>query len=165
MAHIKQRGAAGPSHSNDKAGEFARMRSGSAATMDELREFMGQMRGKSAQQIMGLVAESGLAQGILISTLGTVVLLVVFTVLPYAIYGPPEDKAAARQQAAAAAQKEAAKAAEKEPDKGEQPAAKEGASKEEAVKSMTKDLEEVKGKTSEDIPSNVDNLLDKKLLD
>jgi len=164
MPPIKQRGAVGSSHSNDKAGEFARMKAGSAASMEELREFMSHMRGKSPQQIMGLVAESGLAQGIILSTIATAVLLVVFTVLPYMIYGPKEDKAAARQAAAAekaaadkaAAEKESAQQAEKE--KGAEKSG--GTSKEKAMKSMTKDFDEVKGKSAGDEPA-VENLLDK----
>lgn len=88
--------------------DLRRAREGAFATTAELREFVHNLRGKSPQEVLGAVANSGLAQGVVLATLGTVVLMAVFTVIPYSVYG---GKAAAK--AALEAKKvAAAKAAE-----------------------------------------------------
>jgi cytoskeletal protein RodZ len=53
------------------------------AAAGELREFIGRMRGKSTQEVLGVIAQSGLVRSIGISTLCFVVLIAVFTVGPY----------------------------------------------------------------------------------
>lgn len=55
-----------------------------AASGDELREFLQQFRGKSPQEVLGLVASSGLVRATCMAAAGCVVLVAVFTVLPYA---------------------------------------------------------------------------------
>jgi len=64
-------------------GDFRRLKTEGAATVAELREFLGQMRGKSPQEVLGLVAKSGLTRGIVLATLLFLVLLVALTVGPY----------------------------------------------------------------------------------
>jgi hypothetical protein len=54
------------------------------ASGDELREFLQQFRGKSPQEVLGLVASSGLVRATCMAAAGCVVLVAVFTVLPYA---------------------------------------------------------------------------------
>ncbi len=89
-------------------GDMHRAREGAFATTAELREFVHNLRGKSPQEVLGAVANSGLAQGVILATLGTIALMAVFTVIPYSLYG---GKAAAK--AALEAKKvAAAKAAE-----------------------------------------------------
>jgi len=51
--------------------------------LTELREFIGSLKGRKPQEVMGDVASNGLVQGILLSTVGFVVILLVFTVIPY----------------------------------------------------------------------------------
>ncbi len=65
------------------AEEMSRLKSDTTASIDEVREFMGKMQGRSAQEAIGLVAESGLVSGIVQSTIGFAVVLLVFTALPY----------------------------------------------------------------------------------
>jgi FKBP-type peptidyl-prolyl cis-trans isomerase len=127
-----------------------------------LQDFLTQVRGKSPQAVLGIVAASGLTQGIILSTLATAVVLLIFTALPFYMYG---------DEAAAEAAKAKAKAQAVAQEKAEQEAAAEAAEKEEAelseedkkaaaVKAMTEGLEETKGSTANDVPE-VDNLLDK----
>ena len=75
-------------------GEFSRLRNDGSATADELREFIGQLQGRSPQEVLGIVAKSGLIKGIILATIGFAVLMVVFTVIPYAMsQGSDSDKA------------------------------------------------------------------------
>jgi hypothetical protein len=60
-----------------------RLKSDGAATVNELREFLGTLRGRSPQQMLGRVANSGLAQGIFLSTLAFIAIVAVLTVVPY----------------------------------------------------------------------------------
>lgn len=55
-----------------------------AASAGELREFIQQLRGRRPQEVLGLVAQSGLAQACFVSSLGTLVLLAILTAGPYA---------------------------------------------------------------------------------
>jgi hypothetical protein len=85
------------------ARDIQRVKTDSAATAAELREFLGQMRGKRPQEVLGLVAGSGLAKSMLAATLGCLLLMVALTVIPYFLYhrGPkPAPKAAAPKPAA-----------------------------------------------------------------
>lgn len=65
------------------------LRGHSSATAAELREFLGQLKGRSPQEVMGIVAQSSLFRGITTATIACAVLLVIFTVGPYVIYGGP----------------------------------------------------------------------------
>ena len=90
------------------ARDVKRLKSDGAATVAELREFLGQMQGKSPQEVLGMVAKSGLTRSIGLATLLFVVLLVALTVIPYALdrrvagaSAPAADKGAAAKQEAA----------------------------------------------------------------
>ncbi len=67
------------------AGDLKRLKADSGATATELREFLSHLKGRSPQEVMGVVAESNLFRSILTATAGCVVLLVVFTIVPYAL--------------------------------------------------------------------------------
>ena len=79
--------------------DIKRLKNNGAASVVELREFLGQLKGRSPQEVMGVVAQSSLIQGITTATIVSAVLLVMFTVVPYAIYG---GRAAATQSEPAA---------------------------------------------------------------
>ncbi len=64
-------------------GELRQLKSNGAATADELREFIGSLKGKSPQEVLGAVAQSGLTRGIVLATIGFVVVLVACSVVPY----------------------------------------------------------------------------------
>jgi len=74
-------------------GEVSRLKANAGSTAEELREFIGQIHEKSPQEILGAVAESGLARGIAASTLGAFVLLAVFTIGPFLMNRQPADAA------------------------------------------------------------------------
>jgi hypothetical protein len=67
--------------------DMHRLRKDGSASVDELRDFVGRMHGKSPQEMMGLVGESGLARGIAASASGFAAVLVVFTIIPYLWFG------------------------------------------------------------------------------
>lgn len=72
--------------------EFKNAAEGSKASAKELHDFIQSMRGRSPQEVLGAVANSGLAQGIGVSAVGTILLFVLFSAVPYLIYGPPQVK-------------------------------------------------------------------------
>ena len=90
------------------AGQARRLKSDAAASAEELRQFIARMHGKSPQEVLGAVAESGLTRGIVISAIGALVILVVFTVGPFLLNELSADTAPAAttnpQRAAAQAE-------------------------------------------------------------
>ena len=57
----------------------------SQAVVGELRQFLATLKGKSPKEMMGAVADSSLAQSMLVATGITALLLVVLTGIPYAL--------------------------------------------------------------------------------
>jgi hypothetical protein len=99
------------------ARDVQNVKQGTAASIAELREFVSNLKSRSPQEVLGIVAASGLAKGILHATLGCALLLVVLTVIPYAIADDSAEleliEIAAQQKAdreASAAEKAAADA-------------------------------------------------------
>jgi hypothetical protein len=92
--------------------DMRRIRAGSAMTAAELREFIRQFKGKSPQEVLGTVAQSGLSRAVGLATIGCVALVAVFTILPYAwgkvlpVESKPERKPTAAPAAPAAAASE-----------------------------------------------------------
>jgi hypothetical protein len=80
-------------------GDLQRAKAGTIASTAELREFVKNLRGKSPQEVLGAVANSGLIQGVAISTFGTVLLMAAFTAGPYFLYGKPAPKVKAEKKA------------------------------------------------------------------
>lgn len=67
------------------AGDLQRLKTDGHASAAELREFLSHLKGRSPQEVLGVVAESDLFRSILTATAGCAVLLVVLTVVPYAL--------------------------------------------------------------------------------
>lgn len=65
------------------ARDMKQLRAHGAATAGELREFLAQTRGRSPQEVLGLVAGSRLTQSIVMATLGTFLLLVIGSIGPW----------------------------------------------------------------------------------
>ncbi len=89
-------------------GEVRRLKANSAATIAELREFLSQTKGRKPQEVMGLVAQSGLAHGMAVSTVLMIGIIAVGTLGPYAwdkVF-PAKVVAAAKTQEPAAAPSE-----------------------------------------------------------
>ena len=75
------------------------LREHSSATVDELRRFLEGMRGKSANEVLGQIAHSGLARAVVQATIVSIVGIALFTVGPYVVFGgkkkSSDDKSAA----------------------------------------------------------------------
>jgi hypothetical protein len=100
--------------------DIERLRSDSAATVAEIREFIDQMHGKSPQEVIGIVAKSGLTRSIILATFLFGVLLVVFTIIPYFLNQRDGGTAEAAASQSDTAKEPAAKPDESKPE--EQPA-------------------------------------------
>lgn len=74
-------GSSGPTPMGRK---LRRLGADVAASSEELREFVQRFRGKSPQEVLGLVAQSGLVRATGTAAVGCAILVAVFTVLPYA---------------------------------------------------------------------------------
>ncbi len=90
-----------PNHAGGIAGDMRRLKSDSSAAAGELREFIGRMRGKSTQEVLGVIAQSGLVRCICASAVVFVALIAVFTVVPYLL---KSDEAAAAKPASSTSQ-------------------------------------------------------------
>lgn len=71
------------------ATKVQQLRGNSSATAAELREFLGQLKGRSPQEVMGIVAQSSLFRGITTATIACAVLLLIFTIGPYLLSNAP----------------------------------------------------------------------------
>lgn len=73
--------------------DLKRLKSDGGATVTELREFLGQMQGRNPQEMIGMVANSGLTRSMLLATFLFVLVLGVLTVIPYFLAGDGADGA------------------------------------------------------------------------
>ena len=76
------------------------------ASLQELREFVGTLKGRRPQEAMGIVAGNSLVKGIEMSAIGFVVVLLVFTAIPFYLAG---DEPAAKKSPASAASSKTSK--------------------------------------------------------
>ena len=84
--------------------DVKRLQTDGNASVEELREFLAELKGKSPQEMLGIVAESGLVKGMVTATVGMVAVLFVFTIGPWAyneLAGEPVQPQAAVPPAAA----------------------------------------------------------------
>lgn len=84
--------------------DVKRLQTDGNASVEELREFLAELKGKSPQEMLGIVAESGLVKGMVTATIGMVAVLFVFTIGPWAyneLAGEPVQPQAAVPPAAA----------------------------------------------------------------
>lgn len=72
-----------------------------SATVDELREFLTDFRGKSAKEMLGSLAESGLVRAMSQATIVSVVVIGAFTVVPYLLEAKTESARGGRNAPAA----------------------------------------------------------------
>jgi len=82
--------------------DLRKLKANASASLGELREFLAETRGRSPQEVLGMVAGSALVRCIGWAVVGTVILLIVGTLGPYLIWGPPKARAAKPRPAAAA---------------------------------------------------------------
>jgi hypothetical protein len=76
-------------------GDASALRVNGAASIAELKEFLGTLKGRDPQQVIGIVSSSLLVQSVAMAVIGTVLGLALFTVGPYLMYGPPKAKSVA----------------------------------------------------------------------
>lgn len=137
--------------------DMNRLKTEASATSGELREFIRGLKGRSPQEVMGIVAGNALTQAMVTATIGCVVLLAVLTV-PFA-FGSSKAKAKSKP-VASASESESAK-----PDEAAKAAVSEGDTpSEENLKRASKamGLDETKTADPKKNPlDSFDNLLDK----
>lgn len=64
-------------------GDVRRMKTGSSASVQELKDFLRQHRGKSSQELLGELGKTSLFQAMVKATVGCLVLMAVLTVVPF----------------------------------------------------------------------------------
>ena len=64
-------------------GDFKKLGRNSQAVVGELREFLATLKGKSPKEMMGAVAESGLFQSLLVSTVVMCCLVFALSIIPF----------------------------------------------------------------------------------
>ncbi|MEO8494991.1 MAG: hypothetical protein ABI614_07965 [Planctomycetota bacterium] len=72
-------------HRTSVIGDLKQVKTEGGATAAELREFLSKLKGRSPDEVMGVVANSNLFRSTLTATVGCVAILIVFTVVPYAM--------------------------------------------------------------------------------
>lgn len=78
--HLEQQ----PKPSGGIRGDMQRLKSDAGATAEEVRDFIANLKGRSPQEVLGAVSESGLVQATIQATFGCVVLLAALTIVPWA---------------------------------------------------------------------------------
>jgi hypothetical protein len=73
-------------------GDVERLKVNSTATAEELRAFVAGLKGRSPQEVLGIVSETGLFRGVAQATVGCIVLVAALTVLPWAFAEEQPDK-------------------------------------------------------------------------
>lgn len=68
-------------------GKLKRLKADSAHSLAEVQEFLAQLRGRSPQEVLGIVSASNLVKAVLQATVGCLLLILVFTVGPYYLSG------------------------------------------------------------------------------
>jgi hypothetical protein len=91
------------------------LRGHGSASLSELREFIAKMRGKPPQEVLGMIAQSGLARAMSLATLLVLLMVVVGTAVPFAwnqITGQPGKSGKAAQAVSSPTDKSAESAKE-----------------------------------------------------
>jgi hypothetical protein len=68
--------------------ELHALKQNGSASVEELREFLAKLKGRSPQEVIGIVSSSLLIQSLTLATVGTLALIAVMTVVPYMLWGP-----------------------------------------------------------------------------
>lgn len=87
-----------PSESQGVLGQMSRLKHHSNASADELRQFIQSMKGKSPQQVLGLIAQSDLIRSTAMAAVFFVILLAVLTFVPAMFSGDGDQAVAAAPQ-------------------------------------------------------------------
>src|SRR5688500_11860954 len=88
--------------------DFRNLKEHGGASLAELKEFLSNLRGRSPQEVIGIVKTSLLIQSLDIATGLTLAVLLVFTLTPYMIWGPQLAEKPKKVQPPVATQPDAA---------------------------------------------------------
>lgn len=141
-------------------GDVERLKTNSTATAEELRAFVAGLKGRSPQEVLGIVSETGLFKGVAQATIGCVILVAALTVLPWAFAEeqpekPPETATAATAEPEAAGSETPATGTETaSTPNGVDPAA--------AVKAMGEDEVKPADAATDPLDNSLNNLLELK---
>jgi cytoskeletal protein RodZ len=144
----------------DVSGDFRNLRTHGAASLEELKGFLGKLRRKSPQEVIGIVSSSLLIQSIVIATAITFVFMVVFTVGPFLFLGHPQVKAVKTPAAAAAPASTAGVATKTTTTKAEKSAGPSEEDTAKAVKAMGMDETKTADPKANPLEKDFDKLLD-----
>ena len=75
-------------------GDIRSVKNNGAASLTELREFIGSLKGRKPQEAIEIASSNGLIRGLMISTIGFLGVLFVFTVIPFFLH---EDEVVTQQ--------------------------------------------------------------------
>lgn len=93
-------------YSSGAYSSYENLQSNGSATLGEIQEFLARTRGKSPQEVIGIVARSGLVRSTVLATTLIFAFVVVFTVIPYFIYGGYDDPSSSKEPVAEASAEE-----------------------------------------------------------
>lgn len=89
-----------PKPSSGISGDLQRLKSDASSTADEVRDFLSTLKGRSPQEVLGAVSESGLVQATCQAAIGCTLLLAVLTVVPWTLQPEEQTAKAAETQTA-----------------------------------------------------------------
>jgi hypothetical protein len=92
MESTQQRAEQATTPLKNAAGDLRRLQTAGSASVQELKEFLREHRGKSSQELLGELGRSSLMQAMIKSTIGCVALMAVLTVVPYLVQGEPQPR-------------------------------------------------------------------------
>ena len=143
-------------------GEYRNLKNNGSASLAELKEFLSHLRGRSPQEVIGIVQASLLIQSLVIATVGTLAFLFVFTVAPYMIWGPQVAQKPKKAPATAAAAQPATPAPVTDAAKAEvkTDGAPKGVDAAKAAKAMGMDEAKVADPKANPLDRETDKLLD-----
>ena len=133
------------------------VRDNGKASLQELREFVGNLKGRGAREVVGIVSGNSLIKGVEMAALGFVVVLLIFTAIPFYMAG---DESVAKKSPAASAKTTPAPEKSNQSETGKQGQAEATDSGTEAVDNLG--IGETKTFDTDENPleKKLDNLLD-----
>lgn len=72
--------------------ELKNLHQNGSASAAELREFLSKLRGRSPQEVVGIVSSSLLIKSMVQAILATIAIIAFFTIVPYLVWGPNNAK-------------------------------------------------------------------------
>ncbi len=77
------------SNSRGIIGDIRSARHNGAASLAELHEFIGSLKGRKPQEVVGIAANNGLVRALVTSVIGFMVVLLIFTAIPFFMADDP----------------------------------------------------------------------------